>query len=263
MKIKKYTTIWFMAATQEYQRMLSTKVSALFFFIGKVLRFCMFFVLLLLLKNSTKTLSGYSLDEVMVFFLTFNIVDVSSQMFFRGVYQVSGKIRSGELDGYLAKPVHVLFRLLTGAPDMNDFLLFIPLVGFSIYYISTLHFSLTPMNILFYFVFLLNGFFVSLAFHIFVICFGVITTEVDNTIMLYRDISQMGRFPVAIYQEPLRFFVTYVIPVAIMMNVPAQVLLGKIPYISLFIYSFISILFLFLSLKTWQYAIKSYTSASS
>lgn len=184
-------------------------------------------------------------------------------MFFRGVYQVSGKIRSGELDGYLAKPVNVLFRLLTGAPDVNDFLVFIPLVLFSGWYIAHINSALSLAAILLYIVFLINGFLIALAFHIFVICFGILTTEVDNTIMLYRDLSQMGRFPIEIYREPFRWFITFVIPVGIMMNVPAKILVGTYSIPLLAASLVISVMFILLSLKTWFYALKFYTSASS
>lgn len=263
MNLGKYAKIWTMAATQEYQRMLATKVSAMFFFIGKAVRFVMFLLILLLLKQNTKSLVGYSFDTVIIFFLTFNFIDTVSQMFFRGVYQVSGKIRSGELDGYLAKPINVLFRLLTGAPDLNDLLIFIPMLLFSWWYIAQSGVDVSFFHLLLYLLFLFNGFVIAMAFHIFVICFGILTTEVDNTIMLYRDLSQMGRFPVDIYREPLRWVITFVVPVGIMMNIPAQVLTGNPPVRLLIVATVIAVFFLTLSLKTWSYAVREYTSASS
>lgn len=252
-----------MSATQEFQRILTTRVSALFFFLGKLIRFVMSLVLLILLRNNTSLISGYTLDEVIIFFLTFNLIDIVAQMFFRGVYMVSGKIRSGELDGYLAKPINVLFRLLTGSPDINDFIISIPFFVFTLYFILQTLPALTIWSIALYMVFLFNGLVIALAFHIFVVCFGILTTEVDNTIMLYRDISQMGRFPVEIYREPLRAFITYIIPVGVMMNIPAKVLIHQ-PNIGMLILSIgISMSFLFISLKTWGRAMKQYTSASS
>ena len=56
-----------------------------------------FFVILLLLKNNTKSIAGYTIDEALIFYLTFNYIDVVAQMFLRGGV-LSGKVRSGEFD---------------------------------------------------------------------------------------------------------------------------------------------------------------------
>src|SRR5438874_1581239 len=69
-------------------------------------------------------------------------------------------------------------------------------------------------------------FLIALGFHIFVLATGILSTAVDNTVMLYRDLTQMGRLPIEVYQEPLRGFITFIIPVGIMMTYPGQALLG-------------------------------------
>ena len=43
---------------------------------------------------------------------------------------------------------------------------------------------------------------------------GIVTTEVDHTIMIYRDITAMGRFPMEMYKEPIRGFFTLSSPSA-------------------------------------------------
>src|SRR3989344_5600884 len=103
--IKTYAKVWLMTAQQEFQQMLSTRTSAIFFFIGKMFRFIMFFLILILLKQNISSLAGYTIDAVIIFFLTFNIIDITAQMFFRGVYQISGMIRTGGLDKQLTQPM--------------------------------------------------------------------------------------------------------------------------------------------------------------
>lgn len=261
--IKTYAKVWLMTAQQEFQQMLSTRTSAAFFFIGKLFRFIMFFLVLILLKRNVPTLAGYTINAVIVFFLTFNIVDMTTQMFFRGVYQISRMIRTGGLDKQLTQPMSVLFRLLFGSPDLNDFIIFIPFLGFSIWFLLHIQIALSFWSVLLYLLLLFNALAIAMSFHIFVICFGMLTTEVDNTILLYRDLAQMGRLPTEIYREPLRFAITFIIPIGVMMNVPARVLLGTAGLPLMLGSLMIAIVAISLALIAWKYALRAYTSASS
>jgi len=237
----------------------------MFFFIGKMFRFLMFLFLLMLLGKNSHSMAGYSIDQIVIFFMTFNMIDVLSQMFLRGVYMFQSKVRTGEFDYFLIKPVNALFRALTGSPDFNDFFMLVPLIGFFIWYVGQMGNSGLPISSLNFFIYLLlimNGLLIATALHIFVLCIGILTQEVDNAIWLYRDFSQMGRFPVDIYREPLRWVVTFVVPVGIMMSVPAKVLIGEMNSLVLLAFG-VGIASFLLALWAWNRAIKSYTSASS
>jgi ABC-2 type transport system permease protein len=123
--------------------------------------------------------------------------------------------------------------------------------------------NLTILNFTFYILLLINAFLIATAFHIAVLALGILTTEIDNTIMLYRDITRMGTVPIDIYKEPLRGFLTFIIPVGVMMTFPAKALMGLLSA-QMVIFSFlISGIFLWGSLRFWKYALKHYSSASS
>jgi ABC-2 type transport system permease protein len=176
---------------------------------------------------------------------------------------MTGKVRSGEFDFFLIRPISPLFRSLVGSPDFNDVILFVPLVIFSGWYISTAIPNLTVQHLLLYLLLLGNGLLISLSFHIFVICMGIISAEIDNTIMLYRDLTQMGRFPMEIYREPLRGLLTFVVPIGVMMAVPSKVLLGLASGPLLLVSCLIGVSIFGLSLCAWNFSLKKYTSDSS
>ena len=116
------------------------------------------------------------------------------------------------------------------------------------------------INLLAYLFSLIVGLLIATAFHIFILAFGIITTVVDHTILIYRDLAAIGRFPIEIYQEPIRFIFTFVFPVALMTNVPAQILMRKNQG-NMFAYGLIfSVGLLLLSLWVWQRALKRYQS---
>jgi len=101
---------------------------------------------------------------------------------------------------------------------------------------------------------------IATAFHIIVLAMGILTTEVDHTIMIYRDMTSLARFPLDIYREPIRSIFTFVIPVGIMMGFPAKALFSLLSPQFIFLSFVISWILLFLSIKLWQYALMKYQS---
>lgn len=260
--MRKYLNVWWLYTINSFQTQLNVRWGLLLFLIAKILRFAMYILFIVVLLSKTRLLAGYSLDQMILFFLSFNLVDMLAQLILREVYRFRAQIISGNFDFYLMKPVSPLFRSLFGGPDLLDFITLIPLIWAIIFFINKLGllhlFTLTS-----YILMILVGFSIALSFHILVLALAVVTTEIDNAVMLYRDIMAMGRMPIDIYKEPIRGFLTFIIPVGITMSFPAKTLLGLLSP-SLIIYSVVfAIILFYLSIKSWQYALKKYSSASS
>lgn len=259
--IKKYFTIWKILTFRAVQVVTISRFGAVVFVIAKFLRFFLFLLFLIVLESRTKGIGGYTLWEVLLFFLTFNLVDTLAQFFLRETYRFKSYVVTGNFDFILVKPFSPLFRCLFGGTDILD----IPIIVLSLVFIT---FAMTQVNIsvfgvLLYTILVINALIIATAFHILVLCVGIITTEVDNTIMLYRDISQMGRFPIDIYKEPVRGILTFIIPVAIMITFPVKGLLGFLSLDIVFLATVGGVVLLLVSLVCWRYAVRFYTSASS
>lgn len=258
----KYLKVWWLFTINSFQVQLNVRWAFILFLLAKILRFSAFIFFLIVLVKSTKVLAGYNLDQVILFFLSFNLLDIVSQLLLREVYRFRAVIISGNFDYYLLKPLNPLFRSLFTGADLFDLLTLVPLVFAVFYFINKLQ-LLTFLNMTSYLLTLLVGFLIALSFHILVLSLGVLTTEVDNAIFVYRDLVGMGRVPVDIYMEPIRGILTFVIPVGIMMTFPAKALMGLLS-LPLVIYAVLFSAFLFyLSLRAWRFALKNYSSASS
>ncbi len=262
MNIKRYLRVWLLTTSSASQIAFVSRFGAFLFIVAKVLRFAFFLVFLLILQSKTKSIGGYSLWQIIFFFATFNLVDNLAQFFLREVYRFRSYVISGNFDYYLTKPISPLFRSLFGGSDILD----IPMLILSVVFIAFSAFKIGDISIIgviSYTVLILNGFLIALAFHIITLAVGVLTTEVDNTIMLYRDLTQMGRIPTDIYRKPLNWILTFVIPVAVMITIPAKAMMGLLTWPWIIMSFLIGFAFLALSLKFWQYALKNYTSIST
>jgi ABC-2 type transport system permease protein len=170
-------------------------------------------------------------------------------------------IINGDFDLVLVKPLNALFRVLMGGADIIDLITIPPLIVLVVYFGFLLHPSF--INIISYFLLLANGFIIATAFQIIVLAFAIVTLEVDHTVMIYRDLTSLGRLPVDIYQQPLRAFLTYLIPVGIMVTLPGKAIMGLVGPLGILLAFAVGAVAIFISLKFWNYALTKYTSASS
>lgn len=254
--------VWFLLVLNSVQVSFASRFGAVLFLLGKVIRFAAFLFILILVADRVRLLGGYSLSEMIFFFLTFNLVDTVSQMLYRQVYRFRPLLVTGDFDLVLTKPVHPLLIVLLGGADILDFLIFVPLVG-AIGYVSLQAGWLSLVNVGSFLLLFINALLIATAFHIAVLAFGILTTAVDHTIMIYRDLTSMGRIPIDFYSQPIRGLLTFAIPVGIMMTVPAKALMGLLEPAFLFYSVGIGIISIFLALRFWQFSLSRYESASS
>ena len=246
-----------------FSSQLSTRMASLGFLAGKLVRFTFFLVFLSAIFQTMPHLNGYTLPEVVLFFMTFNLVDVLAQFFFRGIYGIKGMIRDGDFDKILAQPINPLFRVSFETVDVLDLLTLIPIFAVTCWTLSSLPGSQTLSRFFLYIVLVGNGVVIAYAIHVLVAALAVSTQELDNTIWVYRDLMTLGRFPVNVYAETVRMILIYLVPVAVMTSFPAQAALGLLSSTGVTLALAMAALFLGLSRLAWRCALGRYTSVSS
>jgi ABC-2 type transport system permease protein len=238
-----------------------SKLAFLIFLIGKIVRFAFFILFLFFLVKGTDQLAGYTLNQTIFVFLTFSLIDVLGQFLYREVYRFKPLIIRGDFDLILVRPFSALFRSLAGGADLMDLITLPPLI-FAVVWVGNL---LSPniWNSLLYVLLLFNGFLITTAFHIAILGLYVMFYDLDYVLWLYRDLLNLGRLPIEIYKEPVRSALTFLIPVAIMITIPAKALMGLASLQGIILSFLIAAAAMFLSLKFWNLALRHYTSASS
>lgn len=260
-QLVRYLKVWWLMSRNSFVTVFYAKLALTIFLVGKIMRFLFFGSFLFFFVSGAKGLAGYSPNEVAFFFLTFNLVDIVGQFLFREVYRFRGLIVSGNFDLVLVKPINPLFRSLMGGADVID-LITIPPLLFLIWFVGRA-FNPTFLDVSLFSLLTLNGVLISGSFYIFVLGFGIITQEIDHMTMIYRDLASLGRIPVDVYKEPMKAFLSFVFPVAIMVTLPARALVGVVTPIWVVGSLVIGIVSFYLAIKFWNFALKRYTSASS
>lgn len=256
-----YIKIWLLMSKNAFLVWLSQKTLIFVFLTGKLLRFFFFLGFIYLITSGSKEVAGYNSNQIIFFFLTFNLIDVVAQFLFREVYRFRPLLISGDFDLILLKPVNALFRVLLGGADLLD-LITIPVLVWGVIHFGGL-IGPDVGQIYLFVLLMINSLLIAAAFYISVLALGIITLEIDHSVMIFRDLASLGRFPVDIYKEPLRGVITFLIPIGIMITFPAKALMGLLSPVGIVSSFVVGLGSMFIAVWFWNFAIKRYTSASS
>lgn len=257
--MKKNLKLFWLFSTYSIKSAFQQRLGVVLFTLGKLLRFVVFFIFVYQLLSKTRFLAGYNINQTIVFYLTYTMIDNLGQLLFREVYRFRPLIVSGDFSGILIKPYHPFMRILIGGIDVLDVILTLPYTILLVYFIQKAG-GFTLLTAMIYIGLIVNSLVLTMAFHILVLSLGILTTEVDHATLIYRDLSRMGSVPMDIYKEPLRTILTFVIPIGIMMSMPVKGLFGLLTW-NVFLYSVaFCIIFLIGSLAIWKKALMRYQS---
>jgi len=80
---------------------------------------------------------------------------------------------------------------------------------------------------------------------------------------LFEGVFQTGRWPVGIYPDWLRFGITFLVPIAFAITVPAEALTSRLEWQTLALaVGFAALLFAF-TRWFWRFGLRNYTGASA
>ena len=87
--------------------------------------------------------------------------------------------------------------------------------------------------------------------------------RVFNLEEFLTSVLNFGKAPVQVFTQGFLLFFIFIVPVAFVATFPTQVLLGKSGWELVLFGGIMALIFLFLSNKFWNFALKHYSSASS
>src|SRR5882724_11088330 len=164
--MKRYFRIWVRLAIISFMVQAESFISSFGYLLGKLVRISFFLFFLYSIFKHTNGLAGYTLPEAALFFLTFNIVDILAQLFFRGIYGVRSLIREGDFDYFLIQPANVLFRVAFHTVDFLDVVTILPVFYITGYILRQIPGGISALRLLEYSLLILNGLVIAFAIHI-------------------------------------------------------------------------------------------------
>lgn len=262
--LKAYLRVWFKLTAQQFQsQVANSRGAAILFICGKLFRLASAFLMLFVIMGRAELLVGYTISQAIFILALFNFVSTFTQLFMRGIYIFRQKLIDGTFDFYLLNPLSELFYSLFSYTDPMDALLLFPYLGIVGWAWQNAGYPVTLGSILLLILVLVIVCVMIIAWHITILAIGVKYLEVDNTIMLYRDLEKMAAMPIEIYGKYGVAVMSYLFPFALMATIPGRLIFGLYNPLYLLGFGILALLQFKFSLFLWRRSLLSYSSASS
>lgn len=219
---------------------------------------------LALIFRQTSDLAGWTSPELLVVLGVYTLMGGVVRAFvFPSMFRLLQDITEGNLDFALTKPADS--QLLVSVREVQIWQLIDVLLGLLVilYGESQLPHSASPLAILAFAFALLMGILLMYCFCICITTIAFWATRADNIIELFQGVYQAGRVPVGIYPPWLRILLTFLVPVAIAITIPAEAITQRLTVQNSLV-AFVFTLFVVIFTRwLWQTGVKSYAGASA
>ncbi len=173
-------------------------------------------------------------------------------------------IRMGTFDFLLIKPADAQLLASTQVVAPQAATDVVVGVGVILFGMTRLGVSLGPLDLALFLVMLLAGLVIVYSFLLLLATCAFWFVKLENVLVIFQALfGNAGRWPVTIFPPGLRVFLTFVVPVAFAVTVPAQALTGQLSPTTGLLAVVVALAFFVGSRVFWKVALRHYTGASA
>jgi ABC-2 type transport system permease protein len=212
----------------------------------------------------TDNLRGWTFSEAMVLLSVYYLMDGLIEMLIGpNMRQITTQVREGTLDFVLLKPLDAQFMASFRSLNIWRAASAIIGLGLSIYTIGRLSIGTGLLQAMGFAATLAAGLAIIYSFWLFLVTLTFWFVRVDNVEQIVWQAFEAGRYPVEIYPRWLQGTLTYVIPVAFVITVPARALAGRLTGLTVVVALVLAACMLALVRLFWRVGLRNYTGASA
>jgi ABC-2 type transport system permease protein len=264
--VRRYIEIYSIMLRNSLIREMSFKANFILWMLVEVLWFCGQIVFFSIIFGNVDRIGDWSKWEVVLLVGTHQMIaQLFQAFFFVNVANIPELVRTGRLDSLLVLPVDSQFTVSTKQFAL-DSVINAALGGVVVCVsLSKLGIMPNPISILLYLTAL--GFGVAVHYSIMLslaaVSFWIVRAQ--GLVYGYFNFLNIARYPDAIFPRLFRFIFGWIVPVVIVANIPARLLIKSLgqPGWLMFHLVIASTIIFCLSRAFWRFALRHYSSASS
>lgn len=262
-KIKKYFFLYLamfkasFIADLEYRANFFTRIlTDIFWYIAQIATFEV-------LYKHTDKIGDWNAQQMRVFLgLLFVIDGFYMIIIHENLENMSEKVRKGDLDLLLAKPINSQFMITLQKANTAIIGNLLLGTGWLLYSLAGLdHFNY--LRLLWLLMLIPCSLAVIYSMRFIFSATAVIFTRSENLQFLWWQVYRLGMRPDSMYPPFLKWIILSVIPVGVIVSIPARALLNPPNYFYLFWPVILMPILLYATNRFWNFALKYYSSASS
>ena len=261
---RKYLRLTVLMMKNCFIREMQFKANFVVRFFTELMWLVMQFIYIQVMYAQTGSIAGWSRWEMIVLMgVNYVIAQLFESLFYENCTRLTDLIRQGDLDFNLVKPVNTQFLVSLRYTDYASIVNSSVGLGVIFYALGKMGTGLSMGQALLFAALVANGVIIyySILFILSVWTFWI--GRSNNLLELYWQFGQFSRYPGDIYPWILRKLLLTLIPMLVVSNFPAGVLIHKIQSGWLFYGFALGLVFLALTVWVWNQGLKRYRSASS
>src|SRR3984957_608847 len=264
--MRRYFEVYSIMLRNSLIREMSFKANFILWMLVEVLWFCGQIVFFSIIFGNVNRLGDWTKWEVVLLIGTHQIIaQLFQAFFFVNIANIPELVRTGKLDSLLVLPIDSQFAVSTkqfGFDSMINAALGGVVVCVSL---SRLGLVPNPLSILLYLTAL--GFGVAVHYSI-MLCLAAVSfwiVRAQGLVYGYFNFLNIARYPDVIFPSLFRFVFGWIIPVVIVANIPARLLIKSVGQPGWLMLQLVvaSTVISVLSRSFWRFALRHYSSASS
>lgn len=233
--------------------------------LGTLINFVTALTGILVIFNRTTDLKGWGRDDLIVLVgIQILVSGLISLVIRPSMQQLMEGVRLGTLDFMLTKPADS--QLLVSIQMVNPagvqevvFGLGVILLG-----LYRLQASIAPLDVALFVVVLLAGLVIIYSFMLILSTFAFWFVKLDNVLVIFNTMfGNAGAWPITIYPGWLRVSLTFLVPVAFAVTIPAQSLTGRLDALTVIGTLALAVAFAAAGRWFWRFGLRHYTGASA
>ena len=264
--MRRYIEIYSIMLRNSLIRDMSFKANFLLWMVVEVLWFCGQIVFFSIIFGNVDHIGGWTKWEVVLLIGTHQIIaQLFQAFFFVNVANIPELVRTGKLDSILVLPIDGQFAVSTkqfGLDSVINAALGGVVVCVSLFKLSVVP---NPLSILLYLVASCFGIAVHYTIMLGLTAFRFWIVRAQGLVYGYFNFLNIARYPDVIFPRLFRLIFGWVIPVIIIANIPARLLITSFGQpVPLMLHLIIASTIVFwITRAFWKFALRHYSSASS
>jgi len=216
------------------------------------------------LFHHTRSISGWTLESTRVFMGILFLVDALWMMLFsENLDRMSDKIRRGDLDLLLVKPINSQFMMSLKVMDPAYIVNISLITGWLIWALTQLPEPVVWSRLLLLLITIPCGLIITYSIRFLFSASALIFTRAENINYVWYNFYRLATRPDTIYPAWLRYTVLTFLPLGFVASVPARLILETPDLVLLAAAVFAASLSLYISHRFWNFGLRFYSSASS
>lgn len=262
---RRYWAIYTTLLRNSVIREMSFKVNFLLWIFVELLWFAMQLSFIAVIYAHTDRIGDWTKWEVVLLMGASHFIQQIFQAFFlTNCTELSELIRTGKLDFMLLLPVNTRFLISLRKVDLGSFVnaaSALAVVGYALHQLGRVPGAL---EILGFGLLALAGILIHYALMFLLSSISFWTVRAQGIVWGYYSLFNIARLPDSAFRGPFKAVFTFVVPMILVANVPAKVLLEKLrsPF-EVLLLVVMMLLCATASELFWRFSVKRYTSASS